>query len=237
MVCKSSVMGMPISRHQAQGLPYDMQAPMLKRWIGQSFLRVAGWKVVGERPRIDRYVIIAAPHTSNWDMPFMLAFAFVYDIPVRWMGKHTLFEEPYKKFFEWLGGIPIVRHRPGGIVAQMVEQFEDNESLVLMVPAEGTRSHVDYWKSGFYHIACGADVPVVLSFLDFGKKEGGIGPTLKMTGDVSADMDKIRAFYAGKQGLRPRNAGDIRLREEDIDEIVAHDAADPQELDRLASNL
>ena len=210
---------------------------MLKRLIGKAFLRVAGWKVDGDPPLVDRYVIIAAPHTSNWDMPFMLAFAFVYDVPVRWMGKHTLFEAPFGAFFRRLGGIPIIRHRPGGVVGQMIEEFENNESLVLMVPAEGTRSSVDYWKSGFYHIARGADVPVVLSYLDFGTKVGGIGPALKMTGDIGADMDKIRAFYAGKEGFRPENAGAIRLREEDVEDVVAHDAARPEELDRLASNL
>ncbi len=210
---------------------------MLKRWIGQTFLKVAGWQVDGGRPPVDRYVIIAAPHTSNWDMPFMLAFAFIYDIPVKWMGKHTLFEGAYGAFFKRLGGIPIVRHRPGGVVGQMVEAFEENESLVLMVPAEGTRSHVDYWKSGFYHIAREADVPVVLSYLDFGNKIGGIGPALKMTGDVRADMDRIRAFYAGKTGLRPENVGVIRLREEDVEEVVADDASDPEEIERLASNL
>ncbi|KPK52974.1 MAG: hypothetical protein AMJ63_07785 [Myxococcales bacterium SG8_38_1] len=210
---------------------------MIKRLIGEAFLRVAGWKVEGERPSVDRYVIIAAPHTSNWDMPFMLAFAFIYDIPVKWMGKHTLFEGPKGTFFKWLGGMPIIRHRPGGVVGQMIEAFENNESLVLMVPAEGTRSHVDYWKSGFYHIACGADVPVVLSYLDFGKKVGGIGPALKMTGDISADMDKIRAFYAGMQGFKPENVGVIRLREEDVQDVVAHDANEPEELDRLAGNL
>ena len=210
---------------------------MLKRLIGEAFLRVAGWKVEGGRPPVDRYVIIAAPHTSNWDLPFMLAFAFIYDIPVRWMGKHTLFEPPFGAFFKRLGGIPIIRNRPGGVVGQMIEAFEDNESLVLMVPAEGTRSHVDYWKSGFYHIARGADVPVVLSYLDFGKKVGGIGPALKMTGDIAADMDKIRAFYADKKGLRPNKVGIIRLREEDVEDVVAHDAAQPEELERLASSL
>ena len=87
---------------------------MLKRLIGEAFLRVAGWKVEGGRPPVDRYVIIAAPHTSNWDLPFMLAFAFIYDIPVRWMGKHTLFEPPFGAFFTRLGGIPIIRNRPGG---------------------------------------------------------------------------------------------------------------------------
>ncbi|HSN81420.1 MAG TPA: lysophospholipid acyltransferase family protein [Polyangiales bacterium] len=209
----------------------------LKRWIGQAFLRSAGWKMSGERPPIDRYVMIAAPHTSNWDMPFMLAMAFVYDIPVRWMGKHTLFSPPFGPFFERLGGIPIVRHRPGGVVGQMVEHFENNASLALMVPAEGTRSHVDYWKSGFYHIARAADVPVVLSYLDFGKKVGGIGPAIELTGDIAADMDKIRAFYAGMEGLHPKNVGVIRLREEDVEAVLEHDAIDQAEIERLASNL
>ena len=210
---------------------------MLKQWIGKAFLRVAGWKTEGERPAADRYVIIAAPHTSNWDMPFMLAMAFVYDIPVRWMGKHTLFKAPFASFFKRLGGIPIVRHRPGGVVGQMVEYFENNDSLVLMVPAEGTRSHVDYWKSGFYHIARGADVPVVLSYLDVSKKVGGVGPALELTGDFGADMDKIREFYSGMQGFRPENIGVIRLREEDVEAVVDHDGTGPDEIERLAGNL
>ena len=163
--------------------------------------------------------------------------AFVYDIPVRWMGKHTLFKAPFGTFFKRLGGIPIVRHRPGGVVGQMVEHFENNDSLVLMVPAEGTRSHVDYWKSGFYHIARGADVPVVLSYLDVSKKVGGVGPALALTGDFGADMDKIREFYSGMQGFRPENIGVIRLREEDVEEVVEHDGVGADELDRLASNL
>lgn len=210
---------------------------MLKRWIGKAFLRVAGWKTEGERPGLDRYVIIAAPHTSNWDMPLMLAMAFVYDIPVRWMGKHTLFKPPFGSFFKRLGGIPIVRHRPGGVVEQMVEHFDDSDALVLMVPAEGTRGHVDYWKSGFYHIARSADVPVILSYLDYGTKVGGIGPAVELSGDVRADMDKIRAFYAGKQGLRPDNVGRVRIREEDVEEVVEHDATDVDDIERLAGTL
>jgi 1-acyl-sn-glycerol-3-phosphate acyltransferase len=166
----------------------------------------------------------------------MLAFAFIYDIPVRWMGKHTLFKPPFGPFMKMLGGMPIVRHRPGGIVEQMVEAFEENDELVLMVPAEGTRSYVDYWKSGFYRIAVAADVPVVLSYLDFSRKEGGIGPALKMTGDIRADMDRIRAFYAGKTGLRPENVGVIRLREEDVEEVLEH-GTDSYAVDRLAGNL
>jgi 1-acyl-sn-glycerol-3-phosphate acyltransferase len=210
---------------------------MLKQWIGKAFLRIAGWKTDGAPPAHKRYVIIAAPHTSNWDMPFMLAMAFIHDIPVRWMGKHTLFKAPFGSFFKLLGGIPIVRHRPGGVVGQMVEHFENNESLVLMVPAEGTRSHVDYWKSGFYHIARGANVPVLLSYLDTRKKVGGIGPAIELTGDFGADMDEIREFYAGMQGFRPENIGVIRLREEDVEAVVEHDGTDADDIDRLADNL
>ncbi|MGB8331982.1 MAG: acyltransferase, partial [Polyangiales bacterium] len=150
---------------------------------------------------------------------------------------HTLFKPPFGPFFKRLGGIPIVRDRPGGVVGQMIEHFQDSDSLILMVPAEGTRSHVDYWKSGFYHIARGADVPVVLSYLDFGKKVGGIGPAVRLTGNYRADMDKIRAFYAGKQGHRPENVGVIRLREEDADALVDHDGTGQDTIDRLAGNL
>jgi 1-acyl-sn-glycerol-3-phosphate acyltransferase len=210
---------------------------MVKQWIGRAFLRIAGWKTHGESPAPDRYVIIAAPHTSNWDMPFMLAVAFVFDIPVKWMGKHTLFKGPFAPFFKLLGGIPIVRHRPGGVVGQMVEHFDNSESLALMVPAEGTRSHVDYWKSGFYHIARSADVPVILSYLDVGNKVSGIGPTIKLTGDVRADMDKIRAFYSGMQGFCPENIGVIKLREEDVEEVIEHDGDDAEDIARLAGNL
>lgn len=210
---------------------------MFKRWLGEAFLRVAGWKIDGERPTEPRYVIIAAPHTSNWDMPFMLAMAFVFDIPVRWMGKHTLFKPPFGAFFRRVGGMPIVRHRAGGVVDQMIEHFEDEPALVLMVPAEGTRAHVDYWKSGFYRIALAANVPVCLSYLDFGKKIGGIGPMIELSGDVRADMDKVRAFYEGKQGFFPENVGRIRLREEDVEALVGGDVDEREVVDRLVGNL
>jgi 1-acyl-sn-glycerol-3-phosphate acyltransferase len=119
----------------------------------------------------------------------------------------------------------------------MVEHFDNSESLALMVPAEGTRSHVDYWKSGFYHIARSADVPVILSYLDVSKKVGGVGPTIELTGDIRADMDKIRAFYSGMQGFCPENMGVIRLREEDVEEVIEHDGDDADDIERLAGNL
>ena len=167
----------------------------------------------------------------------MLAMAFVYDVPVRWMGKHTLFKRPLGVFFRRLGGIPIVRSRPGGVVQQMIEHFGTHESLVLMVPAEGTRARADYWKSGFYHIAWNAKVPVVLSYLDFSRKVGGIGPSIELTGDIRSDMDEIRAFYEDKKGLHPKNMGAIRLREEDAQDVVDRDGAAVEPIDRLADGL
>ena len=174
----------------------------------------------GERPDGRRYVLIAAPHTSNWDMPAMLAMAFVHDVRVRWMGKHTLFEGVFGGTLKWLGGMPIVRHRAGGIVDQMVTRFAEETELELLVPAEGTRSYVEYWKSGFYHIANKANVPVCLSYLDFGTKRTGFGPLIHLTGDVRADMDRIREFYGGMRGLHEGNVGRIRLREEDVDQAA-----------------
>ena len=210
---------------------------MLKRWFGTAFLRVAGWKTEGTTPLEPRYVIIAAPHTSNWDLPFMLAMAFVFDIRVRWMGKHTLFDSALGPLLRRLGGVPVVRHAPEGVVAQMVARFAEEPALVLMVPAEGTRSHVEHWKSGFYRIARGADVPVCLSFLDYGRKVGGIGPTMRLTGDVRLDMDRIRAFYDGVQGLHPTKVGRIRLREEDIERILEDEGERAKGIDRLAGNF
>lgn len=188
---------------------------MLKQWIGHAFLRAAGWQMQGERPALDQYVIIAAPHTSNWDMPFMLAMAFVYDVPLGWMGKHTLFRPGFKPLLEALGGIPIERHRAGNVVEQMVARFRAGQPLALLVPTEGTRSRVEYWKSGFYRIAREANVPIVMSYLDFGNKVGGMGPVLEPTGNMRADMDKVREFYADKKGLYPERFGPIRLREEE----------------------
>ncbi|MEM7436253.1 MAG: lysophospholipid acyltransferase family protein [Myxococcota bacterium] len=210
---------------------------LFKRWVGQTYLRVSGWQMDGSRPEPRQYVLIAAPHTTNWDLPLMLAMAFVYDIPVRWMGKHTLFKPPFGPFFRFLGGVPIVRHRAGGVVEQMVGHFEVDPDLALLVPAEGTRGYVEYWKSGFYHIARQAEVPVVLSYLDFSQKVGGIGPSLMMSGDIRADMDVIRAFYDGKQGHFPDKVGRIRLREEDETESAAALDGHSEPADQIATHL
>jgi len=187
----------------------------LRWWIARGLLAITGWKADGVRPDAPRCVLIAAPHTTNWDFPYLLIFAAYYDLEIHWMGKHGLFRPPMGWIMRALGGIPIVRHRSENIVLAMARAFKERDDLILVVPAEGTRSRVDYWKSGFYHIARTADVPIVMSYLDYTKKRGGFGPALHLTGNVHEDMDEIRAFYEGKEGKHPKNFGPIRLREED----------------------
>jgi 1-acyl-sn-glycerol-3-phosphate acyltransferase len=189
----------------------------LRWWIARGLLAITGWKPDGVRPESSRYVLIAAPHTTNWDFPYLLIFAAYFDLDIRWMGKQSLFRPPLGWIMTLLGGIPIVRHRRENMVAAMVRAFADRSELGLVVPAEGTRSRSDYWKSGFYHIATGAKVPIVLSYLDYTKKVGGFGPAFHPTGDVGKDMDQIRDFYAGKDGKYPERFGPIRLLEEEAD--------------------
>jgi 1-acyl-sn-glycerol-3-phosphate acyltransferase len=178
------------------------------------YLKVSGWKIEGEVPAEKRFVLIAAPHTSNWDLPFLLAFAAVFDLKISWLGKHSLFFPPLGMLMRALGGIPIIRHRNLNVVDAMVAEFKTRSELVLVVPTEGTRSRVDYWKSGFYHIAKGADVPIVPSYLDYGNKRGGFGAAIRPSGDMKHDMQLFRDLYADKLGLYPDFFGPVRLREE-----------------------
>lgn len=193
----------------------------ITHYIGKAWMKFFGWKVEGEIPPNAKFVFIAAPHTSNWDLPFMLGTAWSLRADISWLGKHTLFDGkgPLGRPFAWwmksLGGLPVDRRAPQGLVAQVVEMFKKADYLVLAVPPEGTRSKVEYWKSGFYHIALGAQVPIGLGYLDFENKVGGLGGFVMPTGDVKADMDKIRAFYADKRGKFPEFECVPRLREED----------------------
>jgi 1-acyl-sn-glycerol-3-phosphate acyltransferase len=182
--------------------------------LSSGFLWLTGWKPEGRRPAARRFVLIAAPHTSNWDLAFLLAFARMYDVRVSWMGKHSLFRGPMGWLMRRLGGIPVRRDRSNDLVAQMATVIDASDSIALTVPAEGTRGYTTHWKSGFYHIARKANVPVVLGFLDYARRRGGFGPELILTGNVREDMDEIRGFYADKQGRFPELEGEILLKEE-----------------------
>jgi 1-acyl-sn-glycerol-3-phosphate acyltransferase len=186
----------------------------LLRLLADVFLRATGWTPAGAPPPLARFVLIAAPHTSNWDLVYLLALAQRYQLRISFMMKHTVFRGPAGPVFRALGGIPIRRDRRNDLVKQMVERFQASDRLVLVVPAEGTRARTEYWKSGFYHIAREAGVPIVLGYLDYTKRRGGFGPALAATGDYAADMDAIRDFYADKTGRHPTRFAEPRLREE-----------------------
>ncbi len=183
--------------------------------VGRLYLKVAGWDVKGELPAGGRGVLIAAPHTSNWDLPYMLAVAWVFRLKLNWLGKHTLFEKPVRgAFMRWLGGIGVDRRAPHGVVGQAAQRLIDSDGMYLAVAPAGTRAGGKHWKSGFYHIAHQAQVPIVCGFLDFGKKLGGVGPSFVPTGDINRDMDIIREFYRDMTGQTPGKESPIVLREE-----------------------
>jgi 1-acyl-sn-glycerol-3-phosphate acyltransferase len=183
--------------------------------LGRMILGAFGWKTVGGPPAHGKYVLVAAPHTSGWDFPFTVATFWKHGVKLHWIGKHTLFKPPFGGFFRALGGIAVDRRAPQNLVQTLAQRFAESERLVVAVPVEGTRKRQEYWKSGFYHIARAAGVPVVLGALDFVKKEATLGPAIFLTGDMKADMDKIRAFYADKVGKHPEWFGPVRLRDEE----------------------
>ena len=175
------------------------------RAIARFVLRLKGWKCVGELPLDTRKcVMIAAPHTSNWDLPYTLMIAFALNVNIYWMGKDTIFRAPFGGLMRWMGGIPVDRAQAGNVVEVSIDAIRNASSLVLVVAPEGSRSKVHYWKTGFYRIAHGAGVPIMLGFLDYAKKEGGIAGLFETTGDIDKDMAEIQAFYATVTGRKPK---------------------------------
>ncbi len=172
----------------------------MKYWIGKLWLRLFDWELSGETSLPPRFVIIASPHTSNWDLAFMLAASYVLGIKISWIGKHTLFRGLKGYFLRRVGGIPVDRRSPQNLVEQIVTVFSTSDSLALAVPPEGTRGKAQCWKSGFYHIARLAGVPIGLGYLDYGRRRCGIGGFLLPSGDLCADMDFIRATSPGGMG-------------------------------------
>jgi len=166
------------------------------------FLRLTGWRVEGALPaHAARSVLIAAPHTSNWDLPYTLMVAFALRLNIRWMGKHSIFRAPFGGVMRWLGGIEVNREQSNNLVAASAKAIRESDGpLQLIVPPEGTRSKTRYWKTGFYHIAREARVPIVMAYMDYAHKRSGLGPLFEPTGNVDADMATIKAFYAPFKG-------------------------------------
>ena len=177
----------------------------LLRLLAIVLLKLIGWKAVGRPVEGARFVLIGAPHTSNWDFPLMLMVVLKLRLQVFWMGKHTLFPFPVGWFMKWLGGIPVNRSKAQNLVEQTVQQYREHPQLVVLVPPEGTRAKVKEWKTGFYHIAVNAGVPILMGYLDAATKQAGLADFFHPTGNIAQDMPAIRAFYADKVGINPEN--------------------------------
>lgn len=173
------------------------------RVIGSAWMKLLGWKFEGEFPANKKCVVIGAPHTSNWDLPHLIAIASQMGIKVHWLGKKSIFKWPFAGLMKKFGGIPIDRSKANNAVEQTAKIFGERDEFYLVVPPEGTRGKVKYWKTGFYYIAHTAGVPIVLGFMDYRTKTGGVGPAIMTTGDYDADMKFIRKFYAGVEGKYP----------------------------------
>lgn len=177
----------------------------------RSLLRLVGWRLVLVPPPSPKTVIIGYPHTSNWDFPLAMLWRFATGFPLFWVAKREMFANPLGGLFRRWGGIPLDRARPGGFIEQMGEEFGRRDSFHLALAPEGTRRKTAHWKSGFYRLAVAAGVPLGLAYLDYGTKTLGIERWITLSGDREADLAEIRAFYAGKTGRHPQQAGDIRF--------------------------
>lgn len=187
---------------------------MLSRLVSRVFWSLSRWKLVTEPAPTTPTVLIGAPHTSNWDFVLMLAIAWRLGIDVRWLGKSSLFRGWRGPIMRRIGGIPVDRSDASRVVGEVVERVRSGEVFGLVVTPDGTRSGHTHWKSGFYRIVRETGLPVTLGYVDRTTMTTGLGPTIELTGDVAGDMDRIRAFYADKSGLRPEHRVEPRLREE-----------------------
>lgn len=186
------------TRDETPGLP----ARLLRRVLVALYRR-GGWTSVGTVPEPQRFVLIAAPHTSNWDFPNFLGVTQTLGLRVHFMAKASLFRWPFGGFMRQVGGVRLDRAAAKDTVAQMVAEFARRDEFVLTIAPEGTRGAVTKWRTGFYQIALGAGVPIVCGFMDYAKRTSGLGPVIVPTGDYEADMAPVFAFYRGITGKHP----------------------------------
>jgi 1-acyl-sn-glycerol-3-phosphate acyltransferase len=177
--------------------------------ISLSFLRLRRWRIVGRFPDESKYIVIGAPHTTNWDFLQMLLLKGATGVNLHWIGKDSLFRWPLGRVMKWLGGIPVDRKARNNFVDQIVDQFRGHEQLSIAIAPEGTRSKSHYWKTGFYYMAAGAQVPIQLVAIDYRSRALEIGPLLAPNLGIEKTFELIRKFYQGKQGKYPRRQGEI----------------------------
>lgn len=187
---------------------------MIRPLIARAFWLLSPWRL-RTQPAPDRpAVFIGAPHTSNWDFVLMLAIAWHQRIRLRWLGKHTLFVGWRGPIMRALGGIPVDRRSPAGLVDEVVARIRAGDVFGLVITPDGMRGPHEHWKSGFYRIARATGLPLVLGYVDRTTMTTGLGPLVELTGRVREDMDLIRAFYRDKSGFHPHLRVEPRLREE-----------------------
>ena len=175
----------------------------MKKLFSKLVFKILGWKIVGSIPEIKKYVVISAPHTSNWDFLIGRCFAYILDIKPKYLVKRELYIWPLSILIKLNGGIPVYRKTAKNTVDQVVEKFQTTENLILGIAPEGTRSRVEKWKTGFYYIAQKANVPIVPMYMDYEKKEVGYFDMLNPSGDLQKDLQKIQEFYQSVIGKKP----------------------------------
>ncbi|MGH7667886.1 MAG: lysophospholipid acyltransferase family protein [Gemmatimonadaceae bacterium] len=174
----------------------------VSRALGRWALAGLGWRVEGTLPDISKAVLIVAPHTTNWDFVVGIATKFALGLRASWLGKHTLFRSPFGEMMRWLGGIPVDRSRSHDAVAQSVQRFADAKRMVLAVTPEGTRKAVPRWKTGFYHIARAAGVPIIPVAFDWSHRALVIGAALSPGDDMTTDLQTLGRFFEAARGRR-----------------------------------
>ena len=173
----------------------------ISKAISDMILALMGWRVETDSlPDEPKMILVGAPHTSNWDFIMTLLAIFSLEVRVSWLAKHTLFRKPIGGLMRWLGGVPVDRRSSGGLVGQMVDQFNFQEKLLLAIMPEGTRSKTKSWKTGFYHIARQADVPISAVIFDYERKILTVGPGIPTKGDETADLERIQAVFKDVKG-------------------------------------
>ncbi len=185
---------------------------MLKSFA-EKLLKLFGWEIKITLPKEKKFVLIGAPHTSNWDFPLTLMTFWTINLKIHWVAKIQMFWGPFHYLFTALGGIPVDRKSSRGFIEQIVDRFNKTDEMVLTIAPEGTRSKTEYWKSGFYHIAQAANVPICMAYIDYKKRTIGFTEILYPSGDITADMEIIADFYKDIQGKQPKNQGPVRVRE------------------------
>ena len=179
----------------------------LLKILGKFLLFLSGWKIVGKIPPVPKTVMIAAPHTSNWDFYYTMVIFSALGVKINFLGKKSLFRFPLGLLMRFFGGIPIDRSKSNNFVSTAAEMIKQREKIILLVPVEGTRAYTEQWKSGFYYIAKEAGVPISLGFLDYAKKEGGFFEVLFYpTGNYVEDLEKIQLYYKDVQVKYPQNS-------------------------------